>query len=46
MEPFAIEKLEIIIGEKIEKCGLFIDPIKQYLAATPGNIIIKLVFNF
>lgn len=38
MEPIARKKSECIIGEKIQICGLIVDPDEPYLAASPGEI--------
>lgn len=37
-EPIARKKAECIIGEKIQICGLIVDPDEPYLAASPGKI--------
>lgn len=37
-ELIARQKAEEIIGEKVEICGLIVDPDEPYLAASPGKI--------
>lgn len=37
METIARTEIEKNINKKIEICGLLIDPIIPYLAASPGN---------
>jgi len=37
MEAIARTEIEKNIDKKIETCGLLIDPIIPYLAASPGN---------
>lgn len=41
MEAVARTKAENIIGKPIEACGLIIDPINSYLAASPGIYIFE-----
>ncbi|XP_060855780.1 uncharacterized protein LOC132950906 [Metopolophium dirhodum] len=40
-EPIARKKAECIIGEKIQICGLIVDPDEPYLAASPDGLIGK-----
>ncbi|XP_046686669.1 uncharacterized protein LOC124372331 [Homalodisca vitripennis] len=38
-ERNAIDELENLIGAKVEECGLFVDPVHPFLAASPDGII-------
>lgn len=38
-EEIGLQNLKLQLNKKIEKCGLFIDKLIPYLAATPGMIL-------